>query len=49
MKVTYESCTVYVVGLDLNCPMCGVLVPSGTLHKCPEANKPKKTRKKVSK
>ncbi len=34
MKVTYESCTVYVLGLDLNCPMCGVLVPSGVKHAC---------------
>jgi len=28
------SCTLYVYGLDMNCPMCGTLVKSGENHAC---------------
>lgn len=48
-KASY-SASLYVEGLDLNCPMCGVLVCSGQLHYCQndrpaEGPKPKKARR----
>lgn len=33
-KVSYGKCHVQVVGIDMNCPMCGVLVKSGETHDC---------------
>jgi len=28
------SCSMYVLGMDMNCPMCGKLVQSGQNHQC---------------
>lgn len=33
-RVSYEFCRVAVIGLDVNCPMCGAFVKSGTSHEC---------------
>jgi hypothetical protein len=38
-KVSYESCSMFVQGLEMNCPLCGVLVKSGERHMC-EQQKP---------
>jgi hypothetical protein len=40
-KISYGKCTMFVQGMDMNCPMCGVLVKSGEQHAC-EQPKPKK-------
>jgi len=34
VKVSYGQCSMYVLGMDMNCPLCGVLVKSGENHKC---------------
>lgn len=33
-SVSYGRCKIYVQGLDMNCPLCGVLVKSGERHTC---------------
>lgn len=38
------GCEMFLLGLDLNCPNCGVLVKSGEHHSCKQA-KPKKKKK----
>ena len=50
MAITsYGKCSMTVLGLDMNCPLCGVLVKSGESHDC-EKSKPKVvSRKKVKK
>lgn len=42
-KITYNVCTISVVGMEITCPFCKTLVKSGQTHHC-EGNKPK-TRK----
>lgn len=39
-KLSYAVCSITVQGLDMNCPLCGVLVESGNSHQCskPEAS-----------
>lgn len=32
--VTYGECSIFVQGIEMNCPLCGVLVKSGTHHPC---------------
>jgi hypothetical protein len=32
--VSYETCSLTVLGMDLTCPLCGVLVKSGSSHNC---------------
>jgi hypothetical protein len=44
-KVSYGACSVFVQGMDMNCPLCGVLVKSGETHKC-ETKQPKKLKGK---
>lgn len=34
MTINYGKCSMVVVGLDMNCPLCGVLVKSGGSHDC---------------
>ena len=52
VKVNYGKCSMYVLGMDMNCPLCGEQVLSGMTHMCekPEpkqlAAKPK--RKKLA-
>jgi hypothetical protein len=31
---SWGNCQLYVEGLDMNCPLCGELVPSGYAHDC---------------
>jgi ferredoxin len=42
-----ETCSIYVCGMTISCPLCQVIVESGTHHHCEiEAKtKPKKTKK----
>jgi hypothetical protein len=51
-KVTGE-CFVYVEGMNMNCPLCGVIVRSGERHSCKslesEAQHQKKLRKQIRK
>jgi hypothetical protein len=44
MKITasYGHCTLFVQGLDMNCPLCKVLVRSGEHHECQGDDAPKK-------
>lgn len=41
VKVGSASCSFFVQGMDMNCPLCGVLVLSGERHECsrPESQK----------
>ena len=32
--VSYSHCSLFVEGLEMNCPLCGVLVKSGERHQC---------------
>lgn len=34
VKVKYEHCEVFVLGISMKCPLCGVTVASGTNHQC---------------
>jgi hypothetical protein len=38
VNVSYETCSIQVLGIDMNCPLCGELVKSGSIHQC---SKPK--------
>lgn len=33
-KIKYGTFSLFVVGLEMNCPLCGTLVKSGETHKC---------------
>ena len=47
VKMNWGKCTVAVVGVDMNCPLCGTLVKSGERHECEKREPQKKlTRKK---
>lgn len=44
------SCSMAVIGLDMNCPLCKTLVRSGEAHQCkivPPKALPNKSRKRV--
>jgi len=50
---TYGRCSIFMVGMEMNCPMCGRLVKSGEHHTCqknaeavPVKRAPKKRRQK---
>lgn len=46
VKVSYSSCKLFVSGMDMPCPLCGVLVRSGDdIHECSKENKPAKKQK----
>lgn len=46
-KVTYESCTISVLGMDLTCPLCGVEVKSGQSHQCESPRVAKEPKRKA--
>jgi hypothetical protein len=33
-KASITKATLTVIGVDMNCPLCGTLVPSGYTHEC---------------
>lgn len=43
VKVNYGKCVIAVKGVDMPCPLCKVLVVSGTTHQC-EQKEPRKAR-----
>lgn len=43
--VNYGKCSIFVLGMDMNCPLCKTLVLSGESHQC-EQHEPKKLPKK---
>ncbi len=45
-KVNYAECTMFVVGLDMDCPLCGVKVKSGESHQCASKPEPRKVKPK---
>lgn len=45
INVSYGKCSMFVQGMEMNCPLCGVLVKSGDKHEC-EKTEPKKLKKK---
>ena len=48
MKISYGKCSMFVQGLDMNCPLCGALVESGQRHECEKAEpQPKRKRLKA--
>jgi hypothetical protein len=50
VKTSAANCFVYVLGVDMNCPLCGVLVRSGEpTHHCEgeEKKPPRNPRKKA--
>jgi hypothetical protein len=45
--VSYADCSIFIVGMDMKCPLCGTLVLSGQRHTCsrpelPSSSSPKK-------
>ena len=34
VSVSYERCTLVLVGVEMSCPLCGQRVPAGTHHEC---------------
>lgn len=46
MTITYDNCSLYVLGMDLKCPLCGSLVKSGETHRC--SSKPTKKKRGIS-
>ncbi len=52
-KVKYAECSMFVLGLDMDCPLCGVKVSSGERHRCeslePEPVKGKRKAKLAAK
>jgi hypothetical protein len=34
VKVKRGTCSMFVEGMDMNCPLCGTLVKSGESHTC---------------
>ena len=39
VKVNYGSCTIFVQGTEMDCPLCGAHVASGENHHCESAPK----------
>lgn len=46
IKVKWGTCSMFVHGMDMNCPLCGELVKSGETHKC-ETPQPKAKGQKL--
>jgi hypothetical protein len=34
VKVKWGTCSMFVEGMEMNCPLCGTLVKSGETHNC---------------
>lgn len=45
IAITVGKCHMFVLGMDLVCPLCKVLVRSGTQHEC-QIQEPVPSRKK---
>jgi len=48
VKLNYGKCVMFVQGMDMNCPLCGVQVLSGMKHECEKREPQKPKRKRVS-
>ncbi len=52
-QINYAECSMFVLGLDMDCPLCGVKVESGQKHRCespePTTKKPVKPKRKAKK
>lgn len=48
VSVSYAHCSLFVVGVEMNCPMCKALVKSGERHTCSitQISQPTKPRRK---
>lgn len=46
VKVEYAECTVQVIGFQMNCPLCGILVKDGEEHMCRKEIAPAKKKGK---
>lgn len=46
VKLSYAMCSIFIQGADMNCPLCKVLVKSGTRHTCSKQEPAKPARKK---
>lgn len=46
INVSVANCQMFVQGIDMNCPLCGFLVLSGTNHACAK-EEPKLTRSRT--
>jgi hypothetical protein len=44
-KVRWGTCSMFVEGIDMNCPLCGKLVESGKTHYCETAPPKAKSEK----
>jgi hypothetical protein len=38
--LSYAMCSIVVQGIEMRCPLCGVLVKSGTSHACSKPEQP---------
>lgn len=46
MSITSAQCSVFLVGMEMRCPLCKVLVRSGEHHECRiELRKPARKKK----
>lgn len=46
VSVNYGKCSIFVQGMDMNCPLCKALVRSGESHECAQGGSAKSPRKK---
>jgi len=46
VKVEYAECRVQLIGLQMNCPLCGLLVKDGEEHMCRKELAPAKKKGK---
>ena len=47
-KISYALCSIFVEGLEMKCPLCGVLVKSGVSHECSKPEKHSRRARKVT-
>jgi hypothetical protein len=48
-KVSYAACSLSVIGMEMNCPLCGAFVKSGGHHECMKLDKDKPATPKPKK
>jgi hypothetical protein len=46
LSIRIGHCKMFVEGMDMSCPLCGVLVQSGQTHECQTPEPKKKAVKK---
>lgn len=48
-KVSWGHCQIFVQGMDMVCPLCGVQVKDGEAHECHKIDEEKPVSKTIAK